>query len=406
MKIAIIVSTFPPYHGGMGNVAEDQARELSRLGHEVTVMTPVAHRAHAPTRVEPFRVEHFIPLLRWGNAASIPGIVRRFRKFDAIMLHYPFFGTAELFIIRQIRRMCKKLILVYHMDLVGRGALGKFFQWHARALLPHIFHHSDVIAVSSLDYALSGVLGTMPDNIRKKLVEFPIGVDTARFFPGNKEEARRRLSIPAGARVALFVGGLDRAHYFKGVSVLLNAWKELSLRAKRSNLGGVGIASSPRVPPPLAGQVGTPRNDILLVAGEGDLREQYEARARGLGIADRVRFMGRIADDDLPDLYRAADVLVLPSIDRSEAFGKVLLEAQACGLPVIASNLPGVRTTLKSGETGLLVPPNDSTALADAIRSVLDDPARTASMGRAAREWIESRYSWISLASKFSHLLN
>lgn len=379
MKIAILVSTFPPYHGGMGNVAADQARELARLGHEVTVYTPAPHRPHPPTGDEPYRVRHVRPVFRWGNAAVLPGILRELRGQDAIMLHYPFFGTAEFFLDKKLKQKIGRLILVYHMDVVGRGMLGRFFAWHTKAILPHILHHSDVIAVSSLDYALSGVLGTMPENIRKKLVEFPIGVDTARFSPGNKEEARNHFSIPADSRVALFVGGLDRAHYFKGVPVLLDAFSKFHI----------------------------PHSTFqLLIAGSGDLREQYEARARGLDIADRVRFLGRVPDDDLPNLYRAADVVILPSVDRSEAFGKVLLEAQACGVPVITSNLPGVRTAIKDGVTGLLAPPNDPTALADAIRSVLEDPARAASMGLAARSWVEEKYSWRALGPLLSRLVD
>ena len=95
-----------------------------------------------------------------------------------------------------------------------------------------------------------------------------------------------------------------------------------------------------------------------MVGGDGEWRTEYEAQARA-SLGDRVRFVGDVADETLPDYYRAADALALPSIDRTEAFGLVLLEALACGTPVVASRLPGVRTLVDDGRTGFLVDPGD-----------------------------------------------
>jgi glycosyltransferase involved in cell wall biosynthesis len=150
----------------------------------------------------------------------------------------------------------------------------------------------------------------------------------------------------------------------------------------------------------LAALAQTPGLSALLV-GDGDLRSQYELRSRGLGLGDRVRFIGRISDQDLPDVYRAADFLVLPSETRGEAFGVVLLEAMASGKPVIASNLPGVRSVVADGIDGLLVRPSDSVALAEALDRMarMSGEARAA-MGRAGRRKVEASYEWNQIGDR------
>lgn len=128
----------------------------------------------------------------------------------------------------------------------------------------------------------------------------------------------------------------------------------------------------------------------LLIVGRGDQREALEAQARALGISDRVNFTGFF--EDLPGALRAMDLFAQPSIDH-EGFPTAVLEAQAAGLPVIASDIGGTHETMDRGRTGLLVPPGDSRALADAICSLLVDPTRRAAMAAAARPWIEASFT-------------
>ena len=142
-----------------------------------------------------------------------------------------------------------------------------------------------------------------------------------------------------------FLARLDRTHYFKGLHLLIDAVAQLPDAA-------------------------------LVVGGDGEWRAQYEARARA-SLGARARFVGDVPDEALPAYYRAADVVALPSVDRTEAFGLVLLEALACGTPVVASRLPGVRTLVDDGRTGYLVEPGN-----------VDELDRTASarcIGESAR---------------------
>lgn len=128
----------------------------------------------------------------------------------------------------------------------------------------------------------------------------------------------------------------------------------------------------------------------LLLIGHGEREAELRARASSLGLGDRVRFAGDVDDDALASAYAGADVFVLPSLDRSEAFGLVLLEAMRASLPVIASAITGsgVGSVVQDGRTGLLVQPDDAHALAMAIDR-LRDPEFRMRLGRAGRvRWV------------------
>lgn len=157
---------------------------------------------------------------------------------------------------------------------------------------------------------------------------------------------------------------MDAAHAFKGVPVLLRA---LSL---------------------------LPKDVHVLLVGDGPRRAAYEREARALGVAERCHFVGRVSSERFTDVYRSMDVFAFPSTNAAEAFGLVAVEAMSCGVPVVASDLPGVRSVVADGTTGLLVPPNDPAALADALNRLLEQDDLRRGMGRAARERAVARYDW------------
>jgi len=133
---------------------------------------------------------------------------------------------------------------------------------------------------------------------------------------------------------------------------------------------------------------------VLKVVGRGNLLAYYKNCARNLGLENNVKFYENVDNSKLVDFYNYSDCLVLPSINKAEAFGLVLLEAMACSTPVIASNLPGVRSVFKSGKQGLLVRPNDVIDLANKIKAILSDKKLAEAMGLAGRELVESKYTW------------
>ena len=361
MRIAHIAPVFPPYRGGMGTVAFHQARALAAAGARVTVFTPRHPRPrHVPAGVE---VVELAALAARGNAACLPQAVARAGRFDALHLHYPFFGTAEPLAARRLL-LGPPLVLQYQMDVVGVHWKARLFRWHTRAALPLILRAADAIVVTSHDYAAASFLAPRLAELEHKLVAIPGGVDLQAFHDGDRGAARAHFGLAERPTVA-FLARLDRAHYFKGLHVLIEALAQIPEAA-------------------------------LVVGGDGEWRAQYEAQARAR-LGDRVRFVGDVPDAALPAFYRAADALALPSIDRTEAFGLVLLEALACGTPVVASRLPGVRTLVDEARTGFLVEPGDALDLAAKLARCLRERAALAPNALA---FVRARYGWEAIGGE------
>ncbi len=349
MRIAQVTPVFPPYRGGIGTVAEQYTNQLSRLGHDVTVVSP----------------NHFRPLLRWGNAALIPQLVWRLRNFDVIHLHYPFYGGA-FFAALAARFWRVPLVVTYHMKTKAKGWLGLIFRMHRWLIEPITLSTASVVLVSSEDYANS--IGLECQNI----TEMPFGIDAKAWAsPGpsiTRGETREAIPPSYGGRggptmTILFVGGLDDAHYFKGVDVLLRACAKLRSTEWR-----------------------------LEIVGDGNRRAAYQELAKELGIHERVEFRGKLSNEGLRKAYKAAGVHVLPAIDRSEAFGLVTLEAAASGTPSIVSDLPGVRTLVDHQHTGLVIPPKDSSEITIALEWMFQHPKKRKEFGRSARLRVLDKY--------------
>lgn len=370
MKIAHVVSTYPPYRGGMGNVAHEYVERLRARGENVHVFTP---RLGAVIADDPEYVHRVPSPIHIGNAGVVPSLFRRLSGFDIVHLHYPFFGGAEPAIVRKALRDDQKLVVTYHMDTFANGLKGLIFEAHRRALFPWLMGRADRILVSSSDYAEHCSLAALPQ-LAGRIEALPFGVDTERFCP---EETPSSFPLAGGDHppTVLFVGGLDEAHVFKGVPVLLEA---------------------------LARIVDTPWQ--TLIVGDGDLRESYEADAARLRIADRVKFLGNVPDAKLPAVYRQADIHVLPSTTRGEAFGLVALEAAATAVPSIVSDLPGVRSVVLHGETGWRVPPGDIGALAEGLRVLLLDAPLRERLGLAARARALRDYAWEPLMDRLQEV--
>jgi glycosyltransferase involved in cell wall biosynthesis len=214
----------------------------------------------------------------------------------------------------------------------------------------------------------------------EKLAEMPNGVDAELFAPGPDEDGLRNdLGIPEEAPVAAFVATLDRAHHFKRLDLAMEAIAR----------AGNGVAAGDLSPPV-----------HLIVAGGGELFDHYRDQALAAGIGDRVHFLGRVPHQELPDVLRSADLLLLTT-EPPESFGIVLIEAMACGLPTVATEYPGVRAVIDDGETGLVVEPGDPEPVADAIRRLIDmGPAGRERMGAAGRRKAERLWSWPRLLDR------
>jgi glycosyltransferase involved in cell wall biosynthesis len=362
MRIAHVTAVFPPYRSGTGNGCFYTARELARRGHDVTVFTAAVAGAPARETRDGFQIRRLRPLAQVGNASLLPQLLPVLRGFDVIHLHYPFISGAELVRLASLVHRVP-FVMTLHNDLIGDGARALLFAGYQKASAWLTVRHAACLCAVSMDHYQSSRLRASVGNVRLTVVEIPNGVDTDRFCPGGESGIRDRYHVPEDAGLALFVAALDRAHHYKGLDRLLQAMVFLDEDA------------------------------WLLVVGDGELRARYEEQARILGVAHRTVFAGGMPHDRLPPYFRAADVGVLPSC-APESFGMVLIEAMACGKPVVASESPGVRSVVSDGEDGLLVQPGDVAGLAAAVRALLADPGRRRVMGKSGRAKVEMKYTW------------
>jgi D-inositol-3-phosphate glycosyltransferase len=234
---------------------------------------------------------------------------------------------------------------------------------------------ADLLIASTEDEAQELVHGYGADPQHVCVV--PPGVDLGMFQPVDRVEARRKIGYDDG-RILLFVGRLER---LKGVEIAI---RSLGLLRDRQH------------------------DDVrLLILGEdsheGDESEKdrLKAIATEVGVRDRVDFIGSVAHHELPYFYAAADVCVMPSY--SESFGLVALEAQACGCPVVASGVSGLRSVVRDEVSGYLIEEHDPAAYAERIGRLLENGELAQQMGRRGR-LLAQRFSWTRTADRLEGL--
>lgn len=219
---------------------------------------------------------------------------------------------------------------------------------------------------------------------RQRARVIPYGVDTATFAPvaeagaGAGERAaewRRRLGVPADAPLAY---GLGRMATKKGFQVLFEALPRVLAEAPTAH---------------------------VVLAGGGDRLEEFRRRAGELPGGERVHLPGAVLRDALPDLFRAADLFVLPAVhDRQgnvDGLPNVILEAMATGLPVVATGISGIPLAVLDGETGRLVPEGEPEPLAEALLDLLGSGEHRRTLGAAARRRTLAHLTWDAVAARY-----
>jgi D-inositol-3-phosphate glycosyltransferase len=215
----------------------------------------------------------------------------------------------------------------------------------------------------------------------------PCGTDVSTFRPISKVEARKQLGISSKEKVVLYVGRFDKR---KGIETLVRATSELRAQLEQ-------------------GEEINPHNLKLLVVGGSDPQEADGAERRRiedlvteLDLTTNTEFVGMVGHDRLALYYTAADVCVIPS--HYEPFGLVAIEAMACGTPVVASAVGGLKFTVISEETGLLVPPHDVAKFAHAIERILTDDIWSRKARKQGSTRVQQNFSWTGVAIQLSDL--
>ncbi|MFZ5572838.1 MAG: glycosyltransferase family 4 protein [Thermodesulfobacteriota bacterium] len=361
MKIAHVIATFPPYHGGMGYICYHNARVLADRGHDVTVFTLEHGRLGYEADPTTFRIERMKPLLLYGDAGMVPSLVSKLTTFDMVHLHYPFFGGAEYVYWGSIVKG-KPYFLTYHMDVHGDTPLKKaVIRCYEPLFLKRIVQQAAGICSPGIPYLKSTKAAAFIPWHRHTDVMYG-GVDTQLFQPTVKNHDIIRQHQLEGKTVVLFVGNLIP---FKGLHLLIEA------------IGSIPESSI-----------------VLLIVGGGYHEAEYRNKVNRSRLQERVIFAGPQSPQGLlTAYYNIADFLVLPST-HSESFGLVVLEAMASGKPVIVSALPGPSQLIDPGKDGYAVPIGDVEALSKAIMELAGAEKRRNKMGEAARRKVLSHYSW------------
>ena len=280
-------------------------------------------------------------------------------------------GYAVRWANRQLRT--PYLLYVYGGDLLKERKKAESSALKRRTARSILGHASGIVAISKWTAELaSDVMKQVGIDAPPPVAALDLGTDPVRFNPSCGTGALRRRWGVGDAPVILTVARL--------------------VPHKGQDMGIRAVATLRRDFPGLR----------YIMVGEGPDEERLRALAKELGVSDRVGFVGAMRDDELPEAYATSTIYLGASrVDKEinvEGFGISFVEAAASGIPSVAGDSGGVRSAVRDGETGIVVPPTDSDAVADAIRSLLLNPDRRNQMGAAGRRAVETHYNWDRVA--------
>ncbi len=359
MRVLLLYKDYYPVVGGIENNIRLLARGLRERGLDARVL--VTNTGTATTR----EAVDGVPVTRTGRQAHILStpislayfteLRRQAPSADLVHLHTPY-PPAEL--AQLLLGRSKPAVITYHSDIVRQRRTGKLYA----PLLRKVLQRAALVAASSPVYIESS---PFLRNVRTKCRVIHYGIETERFAEteqvrGDAQRLRRNYDdLP----LLLFIG---RLRHYKGVDVLIRAMHRIKAR--------------------------------LLIIGTGPMQEAWQNLAQAEGLVDKVFFLGDASERESLAARYAAELFVLPSTNRAEALGIVQLEAMACGMPVVCTELgTGTSYVNRNGVTGVVVSPNDPQALAAAINRLLVSPALRAKMGAEGRRRVREAFSFHSM---------
>jgi phosphatidylinositol alpha-mannosyltransferase len=367
LNILLVSAAFRPYPSGVSEHVYYLAKHLQALGNEVTVLsTSFPHyETLKETQEESFKVVRYgkailIPMNRsyatLPVGIKLPARVASFlqnNRFDIVHCHGLFWPEISYWAIKYSRAINVITFITagFKIHTTGSGLFRLLFRNQIKKI------HGKIAISNRARMAIEPYL---PGEYRI----IPSGVDLDKFKPGLSPA----ISKKADEKIILFLGRLDQR---KGIEVIIRA---IPVIAK----------SCPEI--------------RLIVAGQGPMKTQAMKLAQKLGVREKVHFIGAVKSEDLPKYYCSADLYCSPALG-GETLGIVLLEAMACGIPVVASDIPGYDETVTHLNDGILFPPGDSQKLATAIIDVLSNHNLRIKLINNALQKVKN-YAWPVIARR------
>jgi glycosyltransferase involved in cell wall biosynthesis len=344
MKILMVLYYYFPYISGLSVYVKKLAEQLVERGNKVSIITSQYDKSLDYSEIINGVQIHRVPVsFKMDKGVIMPTFVTRImsmsKDYDVILLNLPMAESGLLTFL-----LHEKIVINYICDvrLNSRNWIGRFLEFFIYKSINYSIKKSKSIVAMSFDYAANS---KVLSNYLDKVIPIPppiamvdsVQIDSSYFY--------HRTNIPENSKI---IGFLGRIVYEKGIDFLIHAFQ--ILQKKYSDLYLV-----------VAG-------DYQDVAG-GSIKNYLMHFLEGKD--ERVRFTGRLNDEEVHGFYKFIDVLALPSIDPLEAYGMVQVEAMLHGTPVVASDMPGVRVIVRTTGMGKIVPRKDASALASAIEKVV-----------------------------------
>jgi len=370
-RIALVSSSFAPYRGGVEEHVRHTAAALTARGHEVVLWTVDRGERLGVRTVDGITVRYLptpLPAARWGSltrfARGAPAAWRAWRDAARAdrpnLLHVHCFGPNGVYAVSLARRLGLPLVVTSHGETTGDDHDAFGHSWLLRRALTAAIRDSAAVTAPT-----QSVLDDLSQRFGLGAgVVVPNGVD-------RDGRAGDRVHAPAAAPIIAAVG---RVEPIKGFDVLVDA-----LPLVRHTMVSARV----------------------LIGGDGSAAAGLRAQADAAGLAEAVEILGWLDPPDVADLLAQADVVVVPS--RREAFGIVVLEAWRAGTPVVASRVDGLGELIDDGATGILVPPGDAAALAQACVRILTDPTLAGTLSAAGSVAVQS-FSWDAVADAYERI--
>ena len=349
MRVLITSTYFHPYSSGLSVYALRLARGLAELGHEVCVLTSQYDPKLAPEEtLAGFRVVRVKVGTKLSKGVLMPGFHTQAKKWiawaDVVNVHMPQFESVV--IARLAKRAKKPLVVTYHCDLVMSGGwFSRLAGWVTTQLGKWTLKQAQVIVQNTLDYAEnSAVLKPYLE----KVVEVPTPVDSLDPVPEEAISFRLRFGLMESDKV---LGLAGRVASEKGYEYLAQALPLVWQKYPSARVVHAGSWKG--------------------VIGEEAYLAKVEQMIQPFG--DKWKSLGFLSDEDFMRFFAACDLLVFSSLNATESFGIVQIEALSQGTPVVASDLPGVRQPVFRTGIGRIVPVRDAESLAEGIIAVLEE---------------------------------